>query len=222
MLRLRSLFIAVLISLTPGLVWAQNSSDSLENATPFRKGRWLTGLSGAISSGFNNLDTAQTSLNRNQYAIDFQTGQFIKDRLLIGGIVSLSRGNSEEFFDRTLEQLFIGPLATWYVSESEQGSIFINGGAGYTRFRDESEFLQGGTPSYISIKGNGIGILVRLGYSYVLHDRVGFDLGLNYNQSWLRADVIEQPIDSRETRSFTVGDISFSFGFNVLLDGFFF
>jgi hypothetical protein len=58
-------------------------------------------------------------------------------------------------------------------------------------FRDESGFIQSGIPSQILIDGNGAGILLRFGYSYVLHDRVAFDLSLNFTNSWLSADVIE-------------------------------
>ncbi len=197
-------------------------TDSLDHKTAFRKGRWTTGLSGSISSGFNNLDTAASGTTRNQYTLDFQTGSFVKDRFLVGGIIAMTRRNSEEFTDRTLETFFIGPVITWYLTESTQGSLFLTGSTGYVSFRDQLDFVQAGIASQSLIDGNGIGMLVRFGYSYVLHDRVAFDLGLNYNHSWLGAEISEQPANITRSESFIVGDISFSFGFNVILDGFFF
>jgi hypothetical protein len=172
-------------------VIAQEEKDSLDITTPFRKGRWLTGLSGSISSGANSLDTIGSGVTRNQYAIDLRTGKFLKDRLLLGGLVLLSRSSTKEFTKRTLETLYIGPLVTWYLTDDDKGSLFVSGSGGFVNFRDESGFIQSGIPSQILIDGNGAGILLRFGYSYVLHDRVAFDLSLNFTNSWLSPDVIE-------------------------------
>ena len=204
-------------------VCAQTEEDSVAISTPFRKGRWLTGLSGNITSGNNSLDSTQSGgFTSNRYSIDFRTGKFVKNRFLAGGIFMLSRDNSEAFIKRTLETLYIGPIATWYFTDGEQGSLFVSGSGGFTSFRDESTLDQNGVFARTLVDGNGVGALVRFGYSYVLHDRIAFDLGLSFNQSWLYAEVTENPGASMRNEAFTVSDLSFSFGFSVILDSFFF
>lgn len=71
-------------------------------------------------------------------------------------------------------------------------------------------------------KGNGIGILSTLGYSYVLHDRISFDLGLTANVNWLKVEQKGIPEGTINNVNFVLSDLSFTFGFNVLLDEFFF
>ena len=221
---IRSLLALIFVQLLlhSGYSYGQNQDDTLSVNTPFRKGRWLTGLSGSISSGSNSLDSLGSGINRNQYSLELGTGMFVKDRLLIGGIISLSRTNSEEFFKETTEVLFIGPVASWYLTDGLQGSLFVSLAPGYVKFRDESGFNQNGNLNSVIINGNGVGGLLSFGYSYVLHDRVAFDLSLSYSQSWIKADVIQQPSNITSIEDLSTGDLSFSFGFNVLLDKFFF
>ena len=202
--------------------FSQNPSDSSSVVTPFRKGRWLTGLSGSISSGSNSLDSIGSGIDRNQYNIELGTGNFVRDRLLIGGIISLSRSNSDEIFFETSELLFIGPVITWYLSNEDHGSLFLSATGGYAKFREESGYNLNGSPFAILIDGNGGGGQFSFGYSHVLHDRVSFDLKLGYALYWIGANVLEQPANISRRKNFTVGDLSFSFGFNVLLDKFFF
>ncbi len=203
-------------------LFSQAEKDTVTDHTPFRKGRWITGLSGSISSGANSLDESRSGVTRNQYAIDFRTGKFIKDRLLVGGLVSFSRNDSEEFAKRTLETLYAGPLVSWYLTDGEQGSLFLSGSGGYVNFRDESSFLESENPTGVLIDGNGFGLFLGFGYSYVLHDRVVFGLSLNYQNSWLSAEIIENPSNNRSQEQFIIADLSFSFGFSVILDKFFF
>ncbi len=166
----QSLIVLAILSIlwTGNSLYAQNDSlqtenDSLAITTPFRKGRWITGLNGTISSGSNSLNNSTSGVTRNQYAIDFRTGKLVKDRLLVGGVLSFSRSNSDEFLKRTLESLFAGPLTTWYFTDGEQGSLFLSGAAGYVSFRDESALDQSNNPPAILIDGDGFGILVGFG-----------------------------------------------------------
>ena len=218
--------IVIIASLLSLLVFsdamASDQQDSVNNPTPFRKGRWLTGLSGSISSGSSSLSPTASGVSRNQYAMDFATGRFVKDRFLVGMIFQVSRTNSEEFIKRTAETLFLGPSASYYLSDSEQGSLFVTGSVGFAKFRDETELQQNGTLTRVEIDGNGLGSILRFGYAFVIHDRISFDLGLNLTTYWLSADRLSQPGNTTTKENFRVGDLSFSFGFNVLLDDFFF
>ena len=141
-IRIQHAFAILLFVLVNSTAFSQSVKDTVEFKTPFRKGRWLTGLSGSISSGTSSLDTIGSGMTRNQYSIDFKTGKFLKDRILLGGLVMLSRSSSEEFTKRTKEILYVGPLVTWYFTEGDKGSLFIGGSGGFVNFRDESGFLQ--------------------------------------------------------------------------------
>lgn len=133
----------------------------------------------------------------------------------------MSSDNTEEFQYRKSEKLFAGPLISWYMAGDEHGSLFISTAAVVTKFREEFSELQSDSSAQVFIDGIGGGLLLRIGYSYVLHDRVAFDLSVNYSNSWLKANVTEQ-LYSKKKENFNVGELSFSFGFSVILDDFFF
>ena len=144
----RFLFLLINILIYSSFAYSQNQEDSVSHKTPFRKGRWLTGLSGNITSGSNSLDTTRSGFTSNRYSIDFRTGKFIKNRFLAGGLFMLSRDESEAFIKRKLETLYLGPLLTWYLTDGEQGSLFVSGSGGFTSFRDVSTLLSDLNPVF--------------------------------------------------------------------------
>lgn len=200
------------------------SQDMREDSitTPFRKGRWLTGLSGSISSGSTKFDTASTRAFTNQYSFNFTTGKFIKDQWLLGGIFKMQRNNSRQFVDLESESLLIAPLLSYYLSNHTQGSIFFSIAPGYAIFREKTVVLVGGVPSQEILNGGGFGLFVQFGYSYVLHDRIAFDLGLGLNSAWANAKRELEPGKAGNKVNIHTGTLLFSFGFNVILDEFFF
>ena len=220
LLRISVLFlVAITLSTIPA--YSQNNiEDSV--TTPFRKGRWLTGLSGGISSGSTKFDTASTQAFTNQYSFDFSTGKFFKDRWLLGGIVKMQRDNSRQFVDLESESLLIAPILSYYISNIPQGSIFFSIAPGYARFIEKTVVLINGMPSQEKLKGGGIGLFVQLGYSYVLRDNIAFDLGLGLTTLWANAEQELEPGISGNKANITTSNLLFSFGFNVILDEFFF
>lgn len=195
--------------------------DSTE--TPFRKGRWLTGLSGSISSGTIENTSSGNKSSSNQYGIEIGTGKFIEDRILVGFLFNIQRQNIEsDIVKKSTEILFIGIPASYYFSKSNIGSLFYNLSPGYVVYRDEAAVLLNDEFTNSLSKGNGIGILSTLGYSYVLHDRIAFDLGLTLNVNWLSVEQNRSSDGSINNVNFVLSDLSFTFGFNVLLDQFFF
>ena len=79
-----------------------------------------------------------------------------------------------------------------------------------------------GTPSQELLKGKGFGLLLNMGYTYVLHDRIGFNMGLGLRSTWANAErEIDQGRTMNKLNVFT-GNLAFTFGFNVILDEFFF
>jgi hypothetical protein len=196
------------------------SEDSI--TTPFRKGRWLTGLGGSISSGSTKIDTAATKAFTNQYTFDFTTGKFFKDRWLLGGIFQMHRDNSRQFVDLESESLLLAPLLTYYLSNNPHGSIFFSMAPGYASFRERTVVIINGVPLQETLKGDGFGLIVQLGYSYVLHDRIAFDLGLSLNGILGNAEREFDGGQSNSKLSINTGNLLFTFGFNVILDEFFF
>lgn len=213
------MLVAITLIATPAFSQDFNE-DSL--TTPFREGRWLTGLSGGITSGSTSFDTASTRAFTNQYSFDFATGKFFKDRWLLGGIFKMQRENSRQFVDLESESLLVAPLLSYYLSNNKQGSIFFLIAPGYARFREKTVVLVAGTPSEETLKGGGFGLFVQAGYSYVLHDRIAFDLGLGLNSTWANAKRELEPGRANNKVNIHTGNLLFSFGFNVILDEFFF
>lgn len=206
----------------PTFCFAQNilidSTGSSDN-TPFRKGRWLTGLTGSIGSGsFENTKTKNKSIS-NWYRIEIGTGKFLIDRLNIGLSANMERSNFEnENEENTSETFFVGPKGTYFMSPNSIGSVFFSLSPGYVIYRETI----GGLTEDIYVenvnKGGGFGVLSTFGFAYVIQDRVSFELGLNYNVYWLD---LKQETNLNETTNhvtFELSNLSFSFGFKILLD----
>ena len=196
--------------------FAEAQQDSV--ITPFRRGRWLTGLSGSISSGTTDFSSARAFAN--QYDINIATGIFIKDRMLLGLLFNSRRDNSERFTIREAETLFIGPSYTYYMLNAKEGSLFVSAAAGYVRFLEKSSVNVNGNPSIVQVKGDGAGMSISLGYSYVMHDRIAFDLGLSYSVFGVNAKRTTDLDNAVTDEAVRLGELSFMFGFNVLLDTF--
>ena len=215
--------ILVILIVFQALTIYSQGTPEIEQTTPFRKGRWFTGLSGSISSNINQLQGNESRTQTNEFGLSMTTGKFLKDRLLFGGILNINRSSSDNIAKSSTESLFIGPSLRYYLQKAKEGSIFGEFSPGYVRFRETIELTNINT---IAINqesiGSGFGSLIGIGYSYVLHDRITFDLGLRLNLFWLTLEN-ESKLDNTITKVDVLSsNLSFSFGFNVLLDDFFF
>ncbi len=195
------------------------SQDSLD--TPFRKGRWLTGLSGSISTNTTKVKAEDTKTITNEFGLNFSTGKFIKDRWLLGGKLNADRASSAGGIDRTTESFYVGPFVSYYLSPSNRGSLFTSLSSGYVRYLEETQVNTLPTPVEQQSEGSGFGTLVGLGYSYVIHDKIAFDIGFNLNLFWIGLDK-EQASGPSSSQNIAVSNTAFTFGFNVILDDFFF
>jgi len=222
---IRSFYIITLIftffAFSTSIAAQEIKKDTTE--TPFRKGRWLTGLSGSISSGTTENTSLGNKSSSNQYGINISTGKFIKDRVLVGFLFNIQRQNFESnLVKKNTEILILGPGANYYFSKSKIGSLFYSLSPGFVVYRDETSLMLEDEFTELFSKGNGIGILSTLGYSYVLHDRISFDLGLTVHVNWLNVEQNGRQEGTINNVNIVLSDLSFSFGFNVLLDEFFF
>jgi len=213
------LFFLTALFLTSWGAYAQgNPNDSIHS--PFRKGRWLTGITGTISSSVNESKSTDERTSSNEYALNILGGKFFKDRWLVGGIVQMDRSDADGLTDLNTEGLFLGPLVTHYFSDSERGSLNLTLSPGYTRYNNSISFLDDLEENIEESEGSGFGFIVNLGYSYVVFDRIAFDIGVALTQRWLKVERRLEPGEVVFSDEINLRDISFSFGFRVLLDRF--
>ncbi|GGI56989.1 DUF3575 domain-containing protein [Winogradskyella haliclonae] len=212
---------SLLILTTLVCVYA-NSQIADSNSIAFRKGRWFTGLSGSISSTTIRINSLDQETSTNNYGINIQSGKFLKDRFLVGGRLQINRINTSGNVDQQTETLFIGPFSNYYFNVNKTGGLFITAAVGYTRYSNEVDFTQNLMTVNEFSEGSGLGSIFSLGYSYTITDNVAFDLGINVNLFWLDVEQESIPSNVKTNYSISSNDISLSFGFNILLDDFFF
>ncbi|WP_224488100.1 hypothetical protein [Robertkochia flava] len=201
---------------------AQNTltQDSLISA--FRKGRWLSGLSGSISSSTNNFGNSAEKRSINEFGINIFTGKFIKDQWLIGGSIITERDNATGDVDRTTESLYFGPFLSWYFSRNPRGSMYGSVSSGYVRYKEQTSLVVMETEVAQSSDGDGLGAIFSLGYAYVIHDMIAFDIGIDYRVLWVGVDLEQTPFGTSRSENITIKNTAFTFGFNVILDEFLF
>ncbi|WP_233586823.1 hypothetical protein [Formosa maritima] len=199
---------------------AEIDTTKTEINTPFRKGRWLTGLTGFIGSGSTENTITHDKSISNRYRIEINTGKFVRDRINIGLSANMERSNVEEknIAESTSELFFVGPKGTYYASDSYIGSIFFSLSPGYVLYRDKIGALIDDIYIENINKGGGFGFLFTFGFAYVIQDRVSFDLGLNYNVYWLNLNQESSANNITDKVSYELSNLSFSFGFKILLD----
>ncbi len=196
-----------------------SAADS--TVTPFRKGRWITGITGGINSSLVDVKSEEGRNTSNEYNINIIGGKFFRDRWLIGGIIQMDRSDADDLTDFTTELIYVGPMISRYFSNSENGSIYLLLSPGYSRYRNLIRIADDLEVIEESSEGSGFGLLINLGYSYVVFDRIAFDIGVTVSQRWLEIERTQQPGNINFEDDIGLRSTSFSFGFRVLLDRFF-
>ena len=212
------LLFSFFLVLSPNALAQDIKNDSI--TTSFRKGRWLIGLSGVIgSSSTENKSFNETSIS-NRYGIGISMSNFIKNRLSIGFTTNMERKNIESHTGnlRTTENIFIGPIGSYYLSKSEVGSLFFSLSPGFVLYRDEIGIIQEDNFIENIDKGAGFGTHLTLGYAYIIYDRIAFNLGLIWGVSWIDVESKSLPSENINNANITISDLNFSFGFNILVD----
>ena len=197
---------------------------SQESTTPFKKGLWLTGLDGSISST-NNALASNNSNNNNfntAYGFKISSGKIFKDRWTAGLILAADRSSSDGIFNRQTESIFIGPSIRHFFSKAPQGSLYLEIAPGYVRFFEKSELRSTFTRTSESVDGNGFGLAMRFGYAHLVNESVIFNFGMNITNFWIWADRTQLPSNTTTQEDLLLGSIAFNFGFSVLLKKFFF
>jgi hypothetical protein len=210
--------VIALFLMVSGLL-AQSGSDSVELSS-FRKGRNLVGLSGSISSSYlTNANSANdNSQLGNVYRFDIRLGKFVADKNLVGLLFIASRTQMIGYVNTKAEVLGIGPWYRLYLGKEPNIAFYLQTNLLYSNYYGSSEGVQ----SFLTIDENlnvqGIWAALGIGLSYVMNDRVSFDVGFEYNQSryWgvINNNITEESNDIVLDR----GGFVFSFGFNVLFE----
>jgi len=220
---LYKLFILLFIAVNSTLVYSQNTvlSDTIDQTvTPFRKGRWLTSLSGNISTTTNEVKSINRKSISNDYGINLSTGKFFKERWLFGVTFQAERQESKGEINVDSESFYIGPQFARYFSKTKDGSLFLNVSPGFVMYRSRATINE--IPDFlVEADGNGFGTLVSLGYSYVIRDLISLNIGFNLGHYWIGVDSINSS-GIIESDNIKISNFSFTFGFGVILDDFFF
>ena len=218
-----TLLILLLCShLDEGHLLAQDTNKNDTVATPFKKGRWLSGLNGSFSSNVLKLDTRDELISTNSYGLQIFTGIFFRERWFAGINVLAISNNGSGLIERESESLVIGPSVSHFFLKEPYGSLYVSLLPGYIRIREENIVGIGNQISRQTMKGPGFTTRIRLGYSYVISKRIILDVGVGTQFAWLdvsyKSDIEETVFEESIFSNATF----FSFGFNVLLDEFFF
>ena len=215
-------FLAVFIGMTPvGQLCAQSTANDTVT-TPFRKGSWLSGLNGSFSSNTLKLESSEDLFSANSYGIEIFTGKFFKDRWFVGFNVIALGSTGSGLIERKSESLIIGPSVSHYFLKESYGSLYASVLPGYISIREDGTVTSGDESLNQTAKGPGFATRFRLGYSYVISRRIVLDVGVGTNLAWLNLSYDSEIEATTRRESIFSNGTFFSFGFNVLLDEFFF
>lgn len=121
------LIVLLFLTFNMSLTFAQdtiptNTKDSI--STPFRKGRWLTSLSGSISTSTNELRSTNSKSISNDYAINLSTGNFFKERWLFGITFQAAKQETKGDINVVGESFYIGPQLPGIFQKPKKGHYF--------------------------------------------------------------------------------------------------
>ncbi len=212
----------VILSITgSSLVYGQDPEDTAAVGSPFRKGKWISGLGGSISSSIVDNNSSSSKTFSNRYSFEVRTGTFIKDRWAVGMVFTASRESSQDVISRESEILEVGPATRYYFSNNSNGSVYVQGSVLFVRTLDRNS-ISSGIALDEKVEGSGIGANIILGYTYVVNDWIGFDIGMGYDGSFIQGKVKSDQDITLRVEDYFRGQQFFVFGFSVLLDEFFF
>jgi len=210
-------------------------SDSLTNTSAdtgkdrvqlaFDKGRWFTGLLGSINSTSFNRKSQQSGTSKtflSEYNFTIQSGVFIKDRWLLGALLITEKDNEGILILEESEQLSLGPFSRYYITENGFGGIYFQSVLAYSRYSSQSQSTGALVILSDKYQGSGFGLSIGAGYSFTPNRFVTLDLQLSYRFTKVygeRTDLLEELVFREDLSQ---GEIIFSFGFNIILNEFFF
>jgi hypothetical protein len=191
---------------------------------PYRKGPWLTGLSGNLSSlNIESFGQQKGDFKlSNEYDFSVNSGKFIADKLALGLTFSASRDDSKSITHNVSETFSIGPFLRYYLSKNPSGSMYFSVGFLYGQL---VESIRYSSPSFeldSEIFGRGPGGLVGIGYTHFLTPNIGLDVIVRYDFIRIKADFLDKTTNTRSSENLDVVRSFFGFGFIIIIPQFVF
>jgi hypothetical protein len=214
--------LSLLIVTVSSLCSAQETKDSTVYEGPFTKGRFVTGLSGSIRSAA--LSDNLLSSNRRfleGYQLGTNSGYFFRERMALGINFRVSRDVQESINRIESETLQIGPWFRYYTSKEAKGSVYPEISLQYVNFADNTRSIDNSVNERRLIS-SGLGVELGVGFTYVISEHIGFDIGLNYFGGFLNGRSTTTGVSGTQQESFYLGQLNFRFGFIAMVDEFFF
>ena len=176
------------------------------------------GLNGSISSSYiSNASAANdNSLLGNLYRFDIRLGKFVANKNMVGMVFTASRTQMIGYINNIAEILSVGPWYRIYLGKEPNIAFFLQTDLLYSNYHGESIGVQ----SFVSIDENldvaGIRGAMGVGLSYVMGDRVAFDVGFEYNQARYWGGITDNILNIQQDIVLDRGGFVFSFGFHIL------
>ena len=210
-------FIFALV-LIPGLSAQADTVSAIE--TSFRKGRSLVGLDGAISSSFISKPDATTNPTQqgNRYRFDIRLGKFIADKNMLGLIMMARRTHTVGYVDTKTEVLGIGPWYRLYVGKIPNIAFYAETSLLYSNYYGRSKGVVAYTNVDETLDLQGAWGALGIGVSYVMGDRVSFDVGCEYNKSRYWGTSYDGVLDVEQDIILDRAEFVFHFGFYILFE----
>jgi len=207
-----------MVILTSGVI-AQPGNDSTVLSS-FRKGRSLVGLSGSISSSY--ITNASTSNDNSQlgnlYRFDIRLGKFVANKNVLGLLFLASRTQMIGYIDNKAEVLGIGPWYRLYLGKEPNIAFYLQTDILYSNYYGESQGVKSLFTIDETLDVSGIRASLGVGLSYVIGDRISFDVGFEYNQARYWGGIKDNILGVQQDIVLDRGGFVFSFGFNVLFE----
>lgn len=207
------------------LIWFSTSTGFSQDSvkviqTPFTKGRSLVAMGGSINSGTSDRIGLVTDSKKfiNQYSFDINLSKVVARNFIIGLKFSTERTETEQIVDSQSEMLTLGPVTRVYLATNYSGGFFLQGGLLFVNYFERNTLFGNFQVIDESIEGLGYAGFIGLGYTYVMHNRVGFEVGFNYRISTIYAEFFDHIGPVSDFQTFTRADIMFNFGFIILFN----
>lgn len=217
MMNLRTMFVVLFSIFLQFASVAQEVSFDDSLYTPYRKTRWLAGISGGILSSNSDQNQGENVFT-NRYSFDINISYFLAKRFMAGLEFNIFRSAMSELIERESESVSIGPVGRFYLSLEGEGSVFFETGLRHGRYWEKTTLnpQSDSLKEYQLLTGKEFGVVVGVGYSHTLVDKIAFEMGMDYYFASLDGTIentlngtIAKADNTRIQFEFTVGFVVF-------------
>lgn len=213
----RFLRLSIILLLLSNGITAQDDADSVSN-TAFRKGRNLVGIGGSVSS--SSMDRSQITNNPsevgNNYSFNVILGRFVANKNIVGLAFDASRIHLVGYVESKAEMLNVGPWYRLYLGKHPNLSFYLQSRFQYSSYFGNSSGVHSLFTIDEEVRASGINGSIGLGISYVMVDRISFEVGCDYHQGRFWGTLSDKVLSTDKDIVLDRSKFVFSFGFVVL------